>query len=122
VLGVFIIFAFMSFAASGAMAAEPVKLEVYDPTGSIQVTQTFAPRLASLQGKTICEVSNGLWEVDRMFPAITDALKKQFPTVNIIDHTKLPSFTAAWSVADLKNMANTVKAAGCQATIVGNAG
>ncbi|MFC1861805.1 hypothetical protein ACFLX6_00720, partial [Chloroflexota bacterium] len=37
-------------------------IEVYDPTGTIEITQLYAPRLADLSGKTICELSNSSWE------------------------------------------------------------
>jgi len=61
---------------------------VYDPTGSAEVTQLFAPRLADLNGKTICEVSNDSWEAQRTFPLIRALLQKQFPTAKIIPYTE----------------------------------
>jgi hypothetical protein len=107
------------FFIQGAMAAEPVTLKVYDPTGAIEVTQLFAPRLADLHGKTICELSNGSWEAYRTFPVIRELLQRQFPTAKIIPYTEFPEGTAK---IDVPNIGNVVKQKGCQAVIVGNAG
>jgi hypothetical protein len=93
---------------------------VYDPTGAIEVTQLFAPRLPDLNGKTICEMWNGMWQSDRTFSLIRQLLQKQFPTVKIIPYTDLPR---ASSSGDLDpTMIAALKAKGCQAVIVGNAG
>lgn len=127
-VGVLLVFLFWLMAISGvpltkdAIAAEPVTLEVYDPTGSTAVTQLFAPRLGDLNGKTICELTNEMWESTRTFPVITDLLKKQFPTAKIIEHTMLPAFSERSTPADFQKMTAALKAAGCQAAIVGNAG
>jgi hypothetical protein len=100
------------------LAAGPVTLKVYDPTGAINITQLFSPRLADLNGKTICEVSNDEWEAYRTFPMITDLLQKQFPTAKFIASDKFP--TASTDINP--KLVDAVKAAGCQAVIVGNAG
>ncbi len=59
-------------------------LEVYDPTGTIEMTELYAPRLADLSGKTICELSDLTWEDHRTFPLIRELLQKRFPDVKII--------------------------------------
>jgi hypothetical protein len=107
-----------------AAAQAPVTLKVYDPTGAFEVTQTFSPRLADLSGKTICELSNNSWEHNRTFPAITQLLQNQFPTAKIIAYDQLPSGMSTVSTPgiDSDSTAAAVKAAGCQAVIVGNAG
>ena len=102
-----------------AIAQSPVTLEVYDPTGAIEVTQLFAPRLADLNGKTICEVSNGSWEDSRTFPAIRELLQRQFPTAKFVPYTEFPVGSA---VIDVDKIGDMVKQKGCQAAIVGNAG
>jgi hypothetical protein len=57
------------FSTKEAMAADPVRLEVYDPTGATEVTELHAPRLKTLAGKTICELWNDSWEGDRTKPS-----------------------------------------------------
>ncbi len=101
-----------------AQAADPVTLEVYDPTGAFEVTQLFAPRLDSLEGKTICEISDNLWETQRTFPLIRSLLQKQFPTAKFIPYDQLPAATTDAA----SKLGDAVKKAGCQGVIVGNAG
>jgi hypothetical protein len=103
---------------AGEAEAGPVTLELYDPTGAFEVTQTFASRLDTLEGKTICEVSDRIWEADRTFPLIRELLQKQFPTATFIPYTEFPET----DTANPDNPAEAVKAAGCDAVIVGNAG
>ena len=103
----------------GARAAEPVTLSVYDPTGAIEVTQLFAPRLADLNGKNICLVSNAAWESDRTLPLIGELLQKQFPAAKIIPYSEFP---VGSEKIDVNSIGDIVKKKGCQAAIVGNAG
>ncbi len=96
-----------------------VTLSVYDPTGPTEITQLFAPRLSDLNGKTICEVSMGIWEADRTFPAIRALLQKQFPAIKMVTFDQLPRLIENKDVAGLED---AVKKAGCQGVILGNAG
>ena len=103
-----------------AIAAEPITLEVYDPTGAIEVTQIFSARLADLHGKTICELSNDSWEANRTFPAIRELLQRQFPTAKIIPYTEFVKGNRELESA--RDIGDVVVKRGCQAVIVGNAG
>ncbi len=114
-----IIFLMIIPPAIDSSAAEPVTLKVFDPTGAIEVSQLFAPRLADLNGKTICEVSNGSWEDSRTFPAIRELLQKQFPTAKFVPFTEFPVGSA---MIDVDKIGDMVKQKACQAAIVGNAG
>jgi hypothetical protein len=100
------------------MASDPVTLKVYDPTGAIEVSQPFAPRLADLHGKTICELSNGKFEYERTFPLIRELLQRQFPTAKIIPYTEFPIGNAK---IDVDEIGAILKREGCEAVIVGNA-
>ncbi len=105
-----------------AQAADPVTLQLYDPTGAFEVTQTFAPRVSDLNGKTICELSNDSWEAARTFPLIESLLTKQFPTIKIIKWDQFPHGNISDTGIDNDKAAAAVKDKGCQAVIVGNAG
>lgn len=105
-----------------ATAQTPATLTVYDPTGAFEVTQTFAPRLPDLNGKTICELSNDSWETYRTFPVIRELLQRQFPTAKFIPWDQFPHGNVAERGIDNDETIKKVKAAGCQAVIVGNAG
>lgn len=104
-------------AAPTASAQSPFTLKVFDPSGATNITALHAPRLDTLEGKLICEVSYGLtWEAHRTFPLIRELLQKQFPTAKFV--TDLPT----GADMDSEEMANMVKEKGCQAAIVGNGG
>jgi hypothetical protein len=109
--------AFVVVATPAVTAQAPVTLTVNDPTGAYEVTQTFAPRLADLNGKTICMMGHS-WEADRTFPLIASLLQKQFPAAKFVGNDKAPD----WTLDIDPKMVDAVKAAGCQAAIVGNAG
>lgn len=95
-----------------------VKLEVYDPTGAAEVTQSFAPRVADLNGKTIGELSNGGFQSHRTFPLIRELLQKRFPSVKIIPYTEFGVGRA--EMEDERSLAHLVEK-GCDAVITGNA-
>ena len=103
------------------MAAETaprVLLEVHNPAGKVEIGSLYASRLDSLEGKTICELSNGVWEDHRTFPEIRRLLQDQFPTATIIPWTEFPSGSVE---IDSDQIANLLKERGCDAVIVGNA-
>ena len=92
-----------------------VTLEVYNPTGAIEVTRSFAPRLGTLEGKTIGQVGNS-WEAARTHPLIRQLLEQKYPTANIIPHTEMPDYT------DPDLVAQAIREKHCDAIIVGNPG
>jgi hypothetical protein len=92
-------------------------LEVYDPTGSNEVVRQHAPRLPDLNGKTICELSNRLWEDFRIFPAIREQLQKRFSTAKIIPFTEFPGLYGTDAEVISKILADKE----CDAVIAGNA-
>ena len=101
------------------MSKELVTLEVSDPAGAFEITQRFSPRLTDLNGKTICEITNGSWEGDRTFPRIRQLLQRQFPTAKLVPFDQFPVLDTK---VDISGLEDAVKKAGCQAAIVGNAG
>jgi hypothetical protein len=102
-----------------AKAADPVSLSLYNPTGGVEVTSLHAPRLGDLHGKTICELSDDMWEVHRTLPALRELLKRQFPTAKVIPYTEFPH---SQNLTDNDKTIKMFKDKGCQAVIVGNAG
>ncbi len=92
-------------------------IEVYNPTGTIEITQLYAPRLADLSGKTICELSNSTWEDQRTFPLIRELLQKRFPDLKIIPYTEFPGIYGV----EAEVLTKALKEKGCDGAIVGNA-
>jgi len=91
-----------------------VVLKVFDPTGSVEVTQLHAPRLDDLNGKTICELGNGKWEDHRIFPVVRELLVKRYPDIKIIPYTE---FTYGYDIDD-DQVAAMVKDKGAQGVIL----
>ena len=94
-----------------------ISLEVFEPTGTVEISGRYAHRLDSLNGKTIGELSNFRWEAGRMFPVIRELLKKRFPDIRIIPYTDLPN------IANLPPdvLTKALKEKGCDGAIIGNA-
>ncbi len=98
---------------------DSVSMEVYSPTGAIEITQLFSPRLPNLDGKVICELSNDSWETDRTFPAMREHLQRRYPTAKIIPYTEFPLGKMELENAD--DIGDLIIKKGGQAVIVGNA-
>lgn len=106
---------------SGSEASEGVTLTVYDPTGVVEITQTYAPRLDSLDGKTIAFVGNGMWEEDRTFELIGQLIQEKYPNVTIVGQDNFPRHSDDLTKED-NGIAEKMKELNVDGVIVGNAG
>ncbi len=95
-----------------------VTLEFYDPSGTLEVTQQHAPRLASLEGKRIGFVSNEQWQAYRMLPMLKEMLEEDFPGIEVLPIDTFPQGNA---VIGNEQTAALVKKSGVDAVIVANA-
>ena len=93
-------------------------MEVFNPTGATKLTSLHASRLDTLKGKTICELSNGDWEANRILPHISALLKTQFPDIKIIPYTELPK---GREQIDFDGIGELIKKKGCDGVIVSSA-
>ena len=105
---------------------EPAKpttyeMKVYDPTGSIAITQLHTARLDTLEGKTIGFVSDDAWEDDRTFALIKELFAEQYPSVTIITQDNFTHGIEAITKTG-NGIAPKMKELGVDAAIVGNAG
>jgi len=94
-----------------------MKLEVFVPNGSGRGSNKYpyARRLADLNGKTVGEISNRLWESDRIFPLIRELLKQRYRDIKFVPYTEFPS--GADNISDNEELADLVVARGCDAVI-----
>jgi hypothetical protein len=102
-------------------AAGPVTLEVLDPSGAFEVTTLNAPRLPTLEGKTVCYLSDDEWQAWRTFPLLTTLLTQQFPTIKIVSWEEFPR-DGDHGYPDFAKNPGLLKSKGCDAVILGNAG
>lgn len=94
-----------------------MQLEVFDPRGvSLDANKyQYARRLADLNGKTIGEISNRIWESDRIFPLIRELLKRRFPGIQFVPYTEFPS--GLDNIQDNDELGDIILAKGCDAVI-----
>lgn len=95
-----------------------VTLEFHDPSGALEVTQPFAPRIPTLDGKRIGFVSNEQWQAFRMLPLLRDLLQADFPTAELLPIDAYPQGNV---LIPTEETAKAVKQSGVDAVIVGNA-
>ena len=69
-------------------------LEFYDPSGTIEVTQPHAQRVASLEGKRIGIVSNHHWQAHRMLPMLKAMIEADFPSAEVLAVDAFPQGNA----------------------------
>jgi hypothetical protein len=95
-----------------------VTLEFHDPSGTLEVTQPFAPRLDTLAGKRVGIVTNEQWQAYRMLPKLKALLEQDFPGVEVLPVDAFPQGNA---LIGTEETARLVKQSGVDAVIVGNA-
>jgi hypothetical protein len=111
-----------------------MKMQIANPLGEFAVkTVPIAPRLDTLDGKTICELSSNMYNAEMSFPILREMLRKRYPEIRVIPFTKmneeLPESTVmtySGKIADQEQKTDAVvvlaKKKGCDAVIVGNGG
>jgi hypothetical protein len=108
----------VQLSAPAAPTAGSAILEVHDPTGAMEITEVHAPRLDTLEGKTIAELSNDTWQAHRVLPEIRRLLQERFPTAKFIPYTEFPIGNEG---IDTEKAAELVARTGAHAVIIGNA-
>ena len=99
--------------------------KVHSPLGGETLRQqSLAPRLDSLEGKTIGESWNGDFKGDLTFPIIRRLLQERYPGIRIVPFSEFPYVHGADHPAQQKELATRIAARamelGCDAVISGN--
>lgn len=109
-----------------SVAGENMVYEVVNPLGKPVVGMiAMAPRLDTLEGKTIGELWNGGFRGDESFPIIEKLLQERYPTVKLIPYTEFSLSTIASLHPEekektLETLRTELKQKGCDAVITGN--
>jgi hypothetical protein len=93
-------------------------LEVFDPSGATEITQLHAPRLDTLEGKTVALLSDDMWQAHRILPMIRAHLEETYAGITVLSETEFPMGNTAM---DRDETADMLAARGVDAVIVGNA-
>jgi hypothetical protein len=102
-------------------------LKVVSPLGDETVEEiTMAPRLDSLEGKTICLVANDSFKSNVTLSMIAESLSKNFTSTKVIPYTDMPrSFNApppGTMTEERTALEAALRAKSCDAVITGNGG
>ena len=95
-----------------------VTLEFHDPSGTLEVTQPFAARLDTLEGKRIGIVTNDQWQAYRMMPKLKSMLEGDFKGVEVLPVDAYPQGNL---LIGTEETAKAVKKSAVDAVIIGNA-
>ena len=95
-----------------------MRLEFHDPSGALEVTQGFAPRLDTLEGKRIGIVTNDQWQAYRMMPMLKSLLEQDFKRIEVLPVDAYPQGNLMISTEET---AKIIKQSRVDAVIVGNA-
>jgi hypothetical protein len=111
-----------------------MKMEVASPLGEV-VGESVppAPRLDTLNGKTVCEFSSNLYNEEMSFPILREMLRERYPDIKLIPFEEmnegLPGSTMMTYSGKIAEQDQKMSAAialakekGCDAAIVGNGG
>ena len=94
------------------------RLEFYDPSGILEVSQPHAPRLDTIEGKRIGFVSNEQWQAYRMLPLLRTMLERDFSGIEVLPIDAFPQGNA---LIGTEETAAAVKESGVDGVIIGNA-
>jgi len=109
-----------------SIAVEKGVYAVVSPLGDPAVERIpMAPRLDTLEGKTIGEIWNGGFRGDESFPIIEQMLRDRYPGIRIIPYSEFPLITIASlhpqdKEKTLESLRAVLKEKGCDAVITGN--
>ena len=99
--------------------SEDKKYEVLWPRGR-KATEVIplAERPNTLEGKTICEIWDGLFRGNEYFPILREGLSKRYPGANIVPWTEFPR-DGDHGFPDWKAHRDILAEKGCDMVIVG---
>lgn len=95
-----------------------VRLDFFDPCGSVEVAQQHAPRLGSLAGKRIGVVTNEQWQAYRTLPLLKQLFERDIPGVEVLP---LDAYPQGNDLIGEEATARRVKDSGVDAVLIGNA-
>ena len=78
-----------------------------------------APRLTDLNGKVICEIWDGIFRGETIYPLVREYIRERFPDVKFVSSSEFGNFYGAREHAVLEELPARLKEHGIDAAIVG---
>jgi len=129
IIAVLIVTSFVGFVACGNDAQDGTTTKTpttttqdgtTTPTTTTQDGETgYADRLDTLEGKTICELSNDEWQAFRILPAVRNALEALYPTAEFVPFTEFPIGLVSMGK---ESTAEALAQRGCDCVVIANVG
>jgi hypothetical protein len=94
------------------------ELRFYDPSGTLEITQAHASRLATLSGKRVALLANGEWQSVRALEVLKDCLEQDIPGIHVLPLEDFPEGNAVLSEPSTLALLRTAEV---DAVIIGNA-
>lgn len=79
-------------------------------------------RLADLNGRTICELSDWSFKADEIFPLLREALRKRFPGVRLVDYNVVGNIHGTRAAEIVASIPAKLRENGCDGVIAGVGG
>jgi hypothetical protein len=96
------------------------KIKVVWPSGKCaQPRRPLAPRLDSIEGKTICALYNGVFHFEETWPLIQELLSMKYPTTRYVGWEEFGTFIGKEEGPLLDVLAAKLKLRGCDAVVSG---
>ena len=80
------------------------------------------PRIADLNGKTICELSDYSFRGEEIFPIVRELLRQQYPGIKFVEYTNFGNTHGAAEAKVIQNLPAMLKEHGCDGVISGVGG
>ena len=80
------------------------------------------PRIADLNGKTICELSDYSFRGEEIFPIVRELLRQQYPNIKFVEYTNFGNTHGAAEAEVIHNLPAMLKEHGCDGVISGVGG
>ena len=80
------------------------------------------PRIADLNGKTICELSDYSFRGEEIFPIVRESLRRQYPGIRFIEYTTFGNTHGSTEAEVIQNLPAMLKTNGCDGVISGVGG
>ncbi|MFC1941357.1 hypothetical protein ACFLWL_03030 [Chloroflexota bacterium] len=96
------------------------EIEVVWPSGKrAQLPQPLAPRLDTLEGKTICGLYNGAYHFDQTWPLIQQLLSGKYPGIKFVGWEEFGNYFGKEEESLLEALPAKLKHYGCDAVVSG---
>ena len=96
------------------------RYDVLAPLGRKAVkTTAAAPRLADLNGKTVCELWDVIFRGETIYPLVREHLRKRFPEVRFVSYEEFGNFHGAREAQVMGEIPGKLRAHKADAAIVG---